>query len=152
MCGKNFHHKICVLINRSKFLITVHQRSCGKVMFLQVCVSVCLSTLDLTVQVPPAAIPLDIRHSKPPVPSPPPPDIRHGTPPALALLLLVTSGGHHWRTVQTCSFEDHPVGTDIWWLKHIRVSKWLVRILLECFLVLTLSPQIEVQIQDFAKG
>ena len=37
----------------------------------------------------------------------PPPDM--GMPLALVLgPLLVTSGGHHWRPVQTCSFEDTP--------------------------------------------
>ena len=31
--------------------------------------------------------------------------------------LLVTSGGHHWRSVQTYSFQDPTCsGADIWWL------------------------------------
>ena len=36
-----------------------------------------------------------------------PPDIRHGTPRTLASLLVI-SGGHQWRPVQTCSFEEPP--------------------------------------------
>ena len=46
--------------------------------------------------------------------------------------LLVTSGGHHWRPVQTCSLEDPPpTSTDNWWPpKHVRLA-----FLLECFLV-----------------
>ena len=36
--------------------------------------------------------------------------------------LLVTSGSHHWRPVQTFSLQDpHPTGSDIWWLlKQVR--------------------------------
>ena len=31
--------------------------------------------------------------------------------------MLVTSGGHHWRPVQTCSLYDPTcTGADIWWL------------------------------------
>ena len=34
--------------------------------------------------------------------------------------LLVTSGGHHLRPVQTCSLQDPVTGADIWWpLKHV---------------------------------
>ena len=78
---------------------------------------------------PPFSLP-DMWHGDLPPPSPGP----HGTPPQL----LVTSGGHHWRSVQTCSLEDPHSGIDIWWpLKHIRLASGLVvRILLECFLVL----------------
>ena len=37
--------------------------------------------------------------------------------------MLVTSGGHHWKPVQTCSFEDPtPISTDIWWLKHTQLA------------------------------
>ena len=46
----------------------------------------------------------------------PTPDIRHGTP---SPTQLVTSGGHHWRSVQTCSLEKPHTGTDIWWPKHV---------------------------------
>ena len=44
----------------------------------------------------------------------PSPDIRSGYP------FLVTSGGHHWRHVHTCSSED-PSRSNIWWWlsKHI---------------------------------
>ena len=68
-----------------------------------------------------------------------PPDIRPGTP------LLLTSGGQHWKPVQTCSLEDL-LRTDIWWcpLKHIQfatVCKQAVSILLECFLVNDLDAE-----------
>ena len=40
-------------------------------------------------------------------PTPPPPqDSRHVAYPSLPLLL--TSGGHHWRSVQTCSLVHLP--------------------------------------------
>ena len=55
------------------------------------------------------------------------PDIRYGTPHhGPAQHLLVTSDGHHWRPVQTCSFEDPPpppTGTDVWLLKHIPLAR-----------------------------
>ena len=56
-----------------------------------------------------------------------PPDIGHGLPGHSPL--LVTSGGHHWRPVQTCSLEftvRMPHCTDIWWsLKHVWLaSRW----------------------------
>ena len=62
--------------------------------------------------------------------------LRHHTwdPPARSLLL--TSGGHHWRPVQTCSFEEptlrhyHLVAT-----KSRKVGKRAVRIPQEYFLV-----------------
>ena len=49
--------------------------------------------------------------------------------------LLVTSGGDHWRAVQTCSFGDPMewrlvVATET---EARTVSKWAVCILLECF-------------------
>ena len=58
----------------------------------------------------------------------------------------MTSGGDHWRPVQTCSFEDLPLPpththkqTQEWHLVvatgSTTVSKRAVRILLECFLV-----------------
>ena len=34
--------------------------------------------------------------------------------------LLVTSGGHNWRPVKTCSLEDPlPTSADIWWMKDV---------------------------------
>ena len=55
--------------------------------------------------------------------------------------LLATSGCHHWRPVQTCSLQNplphqyrHLVATEA----HT-VGKWVVRILLECFLVSTVK-------------
>ena len=66
--------------------------------------------LDLTVQDHAPRL-CDIRPSAMRPPSAPRP-IRRGT------LLLLTSDGHHWRIVQTCSFEEAPpTGTAIWWLK-----------------------------------
>ena len=34
---------------------------------------------------------------------------------------LLTSGGQHWKPVQTCSLEDSPPMSDIWWWpwKHV---------------------------------
>ena len=54
--------------------------------------------------------------------------------------LAVTSGGHHWRLVQTCSLEDPtPTSTDIWWpLKHIP----LVVGILEGFVVIRVKRPI----------
>ena len=63
-------------------------------------VTIIHDVLGIIVQGP--QIPLDFRHGPPRGPSP------HS--------LLVTSGGHYWRPVQTCSLEDpYPTGTDIWW-------------------------------------
>ena len=56
--------------------------------------------------------------------------------------LLVTSGGDHWRPVQTCSFQGLPIPLPS--EQHLMVatetetrsvSKQVVCILLECFLV-----------------
>ena len=92
--------------------------------FSHVCLSVCLSVykregvpmwplpLDLTIQGPhPPAPPLDMGPHCTGTPSPSP--------------LLVTSDGQHLTPVQTCSPENLPSGTHIWWLlKQIRyVSK-----------------------------
>ena len=71
------------------------------------------------------------------VPTPPlwtyPPLSEHSQPPPLDrhTLLLVTSGGHQWRPIQTCSLESLPSGTEIYW----RTPKRAVLIFLECFLV-----------------
>ena len=78
--------------------------------FSHVCLSVCLShkeshvaithdALDLTVQPSPALAPALLFQTWDPQPRPHPSYI--GPHP-----LLVTSGGHHWRPVQTCSLED----------------------------------------------
>ena len=96
--------KIGSLIFLDIELVTARQQSSGKVMFsvVSVCHSVCHSVhrgsnvtithdaLDLTVQGP--------------QPHP----------------QLVTSGGHYWRHIETCSFEDPLPWSDIWlWLlKH----------------------------------
>ena len=74
--------------------------------------------------------------------SPPNPlDIRPGTPPPprhQALIpspLLVTSGGYHWRPVQTCSFDNTPDRHLVVATEACTVCKRAVRILLEYFLV-----------------
>ena len=91
---------------------TTRQRSCWELMFSQM--SVCHSvqggshvtnthdSLDLTVHPATDMGP----HST-------------GTSPA------VTSGGHHWGPVQTCSLQNlPPTSTDIWWLlKHVRLAQ-----------------------------
>ena len=75
-----------------------------------VCLSFCLGgphmtiacdALDITVQFPhPSLGCLEIRPGT--LSGPSPSDIRPGTP--WPCLLLVTSSGHHWIPVQTCSF------------------------------------------------
>ena len=68
-----------------------------------------------------------------------PPNTRHGTYP-----LLLTSGGHHWRPVQTCTPEELPPHqSDIYWRppKHVPIGKRAACILLECFLVVYYHPQ-----------
>ena len=70
--------------------------------------------------------------------SPSPQDMgpRIPTPPPL----VVISRGHHWRPVQTCSFQDtpssHQYGHLVGTTKTHTIGKRAVRILLECFLVL----------------
>ena len=65
---------------------------------------------------------------------------RHCTGLPMAMLpLLVTSGRHHWRPVQTCSLEETPPPYQYWHLMATKVhliGKQVVRILPECFLVL----------------
>ena len=58
--------------------------------------------------------------------------------------LLLTSGNHHWRPVQTCSLEDLPSPPPhnqyfhlVVVIKACTVGKRAVRILLECFFVLS---------------
>ena len=50
---------------------------------------------------------------------------------------LVTSGGHHWKPVQTCSFEDPPAppGSEIWWPKRVQLASGLTHLtgILSCF-------------------
>ena len=64
-------------------------------------VTITHDALDLTVQPP-----LPHRHQTWAPPGPPTP-------------LLMTSHDHFWRPVQTCSLEDCPTSTDIWWPKQI---------------------------------
>ena len=93
-------------------IITARQRSCGKVMYSQVCVSVdrglpcgcypwCIGPHCT------GFLALSPRHqtwslgSNPTTP-------RHQSWDSQPIPLLVSSGGPHWRPVQTCSLEDTP--------------------------------------------
>ena len=83
------------------------------------------------------------------------PCIRHGTrapktlnkgTPRLALgLLLVTSGGHHWRPVQTCSLRTPSTGTDVWWpLKYVQLTNGRHVSYKNAFLFIYLSVSVSV--------
>ena len=74
--------------------------------------TITIDALDLTVQAP--------RHP-------------HG----LGISLVVTSGGHYWRPVQTCSLHDPPpsVPTSGSYSSTYGLHKRAVHVLLECFLV-----------------
>ena len=117
-------------------IITTRHRSCGKVMFsvVSIClytgqkagshVTIACDTLDFTVQG---------LHTLPPSPDMGPHCTGH-LPPVLLqrwnliiqgppFTLLVTSSGHHCRSIQTCSYQD-PHGADIWWvLKQVRSAQ-----------------------------
>ena len=77
-----------------------------------------------------------------------PPDMGPGEPTPL----LLTSGGRHWRHVQMCSLEDltpRPSHYPHCQYRHLMVAtetctvgKWVVRILLECCLILDLLGQL----------
>ena len=108
-------------------IITVYHRSCGKVMFSLVFVhtggthvTITQDALDLTVQVSPGPSPHTSGHKTRDhlAPALHPPDIRHGP-----LQPLVTSSGHHWRPGETCSFEEPPLSTDIWWPNCIQLAR-----------------------------
>ena len=97
--------------------------------FSHVCLSFCShrgphvtithDALDLSVQSP-LGLPPSPGHGDPPKfqpPKPAPPNMGHGDPLTPAPL-IVTSGGHHWRPVQTYSLDltvqpPPPVLTDI---------------------------------------
>ena len=119
--------------------ITARKRSCGKVMFSHV--SVCHS-----VQGDPMW-PLPMMYWDMGTPPPAP---RYQTWVVITgnmgpTSLLLTSGGHHWRPVQTCSLEDqpplHPSGTGLYWWPPKRVwlasgqyaSYWNTVLLNECW-------------------
>ena len=98
---------ILVLGKPTNQLITARQRNYGKVMFSgRVCLVILLHWTSL--YSPPA---------------PPSPDMG---PPALPSSLLVTSGCHYYRLVQTCSLDiilHAPTSTDIWWsLNYVRFT------------------------------
>ena len=64
-----------------------------------------------------------------------PPHTNHGTYP------ILTSGGHNWRPVQTCSLEDlTPPSTDIQWQppKHVRLASGWYASYWNAFLLLLL--------------
>ena len=106
--------------------VTIRRRSCGKVMFLVICVcqSVCLGrgdshvtvthdTLDLTAQGPLSRLwTWDLTVHAPQAPPP---------------LLLVTSDGQDFRPVPTCSLQDPcpPVLTsDSYWKHKQLAGRW----------------------------
>ena len=110
--------------NQGVDIVTAHQRSCRIIMFSLV--SVCSQRGGGPMW------PISKMHwaslYRPPSTAP---GIRHGT----WWPLLLTSGGHHWRPVQTCSFED--LSPHWYWhlvVEALMVGKPVVRILLECFL------------------
>ena len=83
-------------------IFTAHKRSFGKVIFSQV--FVCHTAQGSTHVI---IIHDALGHGKPP-PHPTTTDTRHGN------LLLLTSGGHHWRPFRTCSLEDLPPSPWYW--------------------------------------
>ena len=113
-------------------IFTAHQWSCGKVTFSLV--SVCLFTRGGGLHV--TITPGPLGHQPWDSPAQPPWTSAMETYPGPGPALLpATSGGHQWRPVQTCSFENPPW---YWCLvaKAHTVGKWAGWILLECFLVL----------------
>ena len=83
---------------------TAQRWSCGKVMFSVMCVC---PRGNLHVTIAHDALDLTSLYTRP-TPSPLPPNMGpHCTEPP-AHPRLVTSDGHYWRPVQTCSLEDHP--------------------------------------------
>ena len=83
--------------NRAHFIFTVLNEVAGR-WFFHSCLSVEVSPCD---HYPSCIGP----HCTPHPPSPQPWPPRHQTWDTL----LKTSGGHHWRPIQTCSFEDPPL-------------------------------------------
>ena len=59
--------------------------------------------------------------------------------------LLLTSGGQHWRPLQTCSLEDPP-RSDIWWwpLKHVRFASGRYASYWNAFLFLAIFTSLSV--------
>ena len=96
----------------------------------------------------PGCLPPSPRHGTwLPTPSPWTWDLRTYTPSPL----LLTSGGHHWRPVQTCSLKDLPHSTHQYWHLSVAtetctVGKRVVRILLPvleyCLVITTASSKI----------
>ena len=88
------------------------QRSCGKVMFSQVCQSVYKGGGGSHVTITHAALDLTVHRPSPPTP-PLARNMRQGDPTTLSTQ-LVTSADHHVRPVQACSLylTVHPP-TDI---------------------------------------
>ena len=118
----NAHLKLSVIITlllqicfKKRYHFYRPQSSCGKIMYPQA--TVCSGGGGWT------------------SPYLPPPG--HGTWVPIPFPLLVTSGGHHWRPVHTCSLEGLPY--QYWHLvvatEACAAGKPAVCILLECFLV-----------------
>ena len=78
-------------------IITARKRHCGKVLFSQTSV-----ILFVRKGLGTSHASWDRSHGG--VSRPAPPDIRPEDPP-----MLLTSNGHHWRCLQTCSLEDLPL-------------------------------------------
>ena len=117
-------------------IITARQRSCRNVIYSVVIVRHSVHKKGVGSQV-------TITHGPPQPPCTPDmglPRPAHQTWDHPPQPLAVTSGGHHWRRVQTCSLEDPtPTSTDIWWpLKHIP----LVVGILEGFVVIRVKRPI----------
>ena len=133
------------VVPKSRWIITTRQRSCGKVMFSVMSVHGgggspmwCTDALalDLTVQHPPRSLgpaPLDIGtslYSDPPWPQP---------LSTWDLTVRAPAGDIWWPRLKTCSnlftWGPPPTTTGTWyWERTYGQCKWLVRILLECFL------------------
>ena len=108
---------VCIKVCDSGFVITTHQRSCGKVMF---------SVMSLC---PEPGVPIDR--------APPPGPVRTSAP--LYRVPAPTASNIWWPRLETCSnlFTWGRPPNQFWHLvaEECTVSKRAVRILLECFLV-----------------
>ena len=90
-CPRSCGNPRCHLLYQVRSIITANKRSCGKVIFSRTCV--CHSVqVEGRVHYPWCIWKYEYS-----------PGTRHGTYPPL---LLLTSGGHHWRPVQSCSLEN----------------------------------------------
>ena len=110
--------------NSSIVIFGARQQIFGKVMFSVVSVSQSFCSRAFSPAPPPHPSPDMGTHC---AGTPPPSHLWtwnltvQGPPPPLR----VTSGGHHWRPVQSCSLQDTPIIADILWLlEHVEASWW----------------------------